>query len=1014
MQQFQEGQIADGPNGPLVYRGGRWFPLAQPATTSTAPEVVLPAPPPPPPAPPSRTAPGAVTEGLQPGMMWVDPNNPAAGQVPIPTAESGPPRPEFTATQQKEALDAYERALKLDEQLADLKYLYDQGPGTTSGIYGLGDFVPTDINKRFNTAGTSLRATLRDVMSFTGVEMNRPEEVEANVGPYIPKAGDRDSEILDKFARIERERDSALRRAYNVLGGIPDGRGRIVPLPDGVPLTVEAVRQAASVTDDDQLISAFDVLRTTGGAGPQTEAAPTGDVGGGGTTTDPYPDRMIAAHDDMVRRLVSQGNGRLDPQAYAEQRETLFREFGYAPGDRQSNEEWATGVNQYLDAGGRTIPSGIMPAERLMSATETMRNNLVNNPIGGALVGASNAAALGGIEAFTPEQMMALRDAQGVPVLAGEIAGGIGATMGIGGAARLAAGRVAPQLLQGGARGQFARNVATDAAYGAGYGGISQGDPLTGAAFGTGGSVAGQGVARGLGAAVGGAQRTAAAQALRDRGVPISVGRQLGMGRAEDLAMSIPIVGDMVRGRQMDSFAGFNRAAFEEAGRPVGFNPVGTGQQGLAELRDAIGNAYDDAVEGQVFPIDDAFNQQIDAAFAAAGNLPDDLAARATQALQNRVEPLRDGRTVFRLQEPSTLATPLNPTPAQMQQFARVEDVPLSQVRSDQSRMSWAANARGQFNQPLVDGFGQYPLALRMNNGEFLIRDGNHRTVRAFNAGRETEPMYVVNASDIDPQNAGPRPSAERMSIDDLAAELGPIDFAAAAAPMSRTFTGREAITGQQYQQARRGLKGYRAEATKPGFEKDYRNVMTQGIDALDSLVTRQAGPEVVQNLGRADQAYRASKTLENAMNKAAGGSQTGEIFTFTPNQLQRAGLETQRRYPGARPFADLADAGQQVLPSTVPNSGTADRAMAAGALAALGLGGAGVGEYAATDQAGATATLGTLGAAAALLGTRRGQQVLEQVLMTRPQVAQQIGSGFRRRAGLFGSTGNILAQQGY
>jgi hypothetical protein len=590
-----------------------------------------------------------------------------------------------------------------------------------------------------------------------------------------------------------------------------------------------------------------------------------GDVGAGGSTTDPYPPAMIRAHDEMVSRLVQEGGGRIDPQAYAAERGALEQQFGFA-GDPEANAQWATGVNEYLDAGGRTIPSGILEPERIMSATETMRNNLVNNPIGGAVVGGANALGFGALDAMAPDEMMAMRDAQFGPMLAGEIGGAIGGTAALGAAGRMAAGRVAPQLLQGGGRGQFARNLGTDATYGAAYGGVSQGDPLTGAALGAGGSALGQGVGRGLAAGVGGAQISDAAQALKQQGVPVSVARQLGAGRAEDAMQSIPIVGDMSRARQLDSFQGFNQAAMRQAGEPIGFNPTQAGAAGVEDMRQAVGDAYSTAVRDITAPLDRQF--------------------------------LKD----------------------------------LVPVRSMGRNMS--PTNRAQLAETLQD-------AMQL------------------------------------PADAG-------------------------------------AITGQQFQDAVSALKALRSNAkgVMPNSAQTLRKAATQTINALEGAMKRAGGDDVIEGLNAANAANRGFKTIENAaLDAAKVGTQTGAPNIFTPAQLTGAARRAENKGFGQNPLMELARQGQQVLPSTLPNSGTTDRAIMAGLTGAAGLGAGGGALMGGSEgaQSGAVGGAGLAGALA-LLGTRQGQKALEQVLITRPQGMQRLGQGFRRRQGLFGTAAVPIA----
>ena len=816
--------------------------------------VVLPAPPPPPTQAPQvrgMNIDNAVSEGTAPttiqtnqapsGFMWNDPANPSAGVRPIPGYDP-----------KEERLDRGKigQFLALERQLARIMELYDKGPGTTGGLGGVLDYLPSDANSRFDSAGAGLSEVGLAAFRVPGVGSQSDNELRQFVLANTPKASDRDAAILEKVRNLT-TRLQSVKQAWGVDPKAP---------------AVQLLEQFGDAPADDR-DNAMTQIRTIGGGGP-TGAAPLGDVGGGGTTVDEYPPAMVRAHDDMVQSLVSQGGGRIDPQAYAQQRAQLFQEFDYQS-DPQTSAEWATGVNQYLDAGGRTIPSGILPAERLMTATETMRNNLVNNPVGAAFTGAANAATLGSVQAFAPDEYMALGDAQPMSQLAGEIGGTIAGTAALGGIGRLGAAGVAPRLLGGGARGQFARNVATDAAYGGAFGGVTQGDPLTGVALGAGGSAVGQGVNRGLGAAVGGAQRSAAVEALRARGVPISVGRQLGLGRAEDLAMSVPGVGDMIRRRQIDSFEGFDDAAMREAGQSIGFAPTDVARTGVDEFQRAVSRAYGQAVQGVTAPLDRQFLKDM---------------------------------------------------------------VPVRRMSSGMNQTN-----RVQLAEALRDA------------------------------------VQV-------PANAG-------------------------------------AITPQQFQDAVSNLKALRSNAktAMPNSAQTLRKAATQTIDALEGAMKRAGGQSVVEGLQQANMANRGLNVIENAaLDRGAVGTQAGAPGLFTPAQLLQSVRASERRGFGDLPgLRQLGEQGQEVLPSTVPNSGTADRTLALGLMGgALGVGGGA--EYASTQSLDTTGdaakTAAGIAALAAILGTRRGQDVIEAGLFRRPQVMQQAGRGIRRTGGLFGSTGGAIA----
>ncbi|MXO67793.1 hypothetical protein GRI72_02960 [Altererythrobacter marinus] len=586
--------------------------------------------------------------------------------------------------------------------------------------------------------------------------------------------------------------------------------------------------------------------------GPQAAGA------GATTTAEPYPPEMVAAHEQLVNRLLQQGGGRLDPQAYARARADLNRQFGYQ-GDEQGDIAWASRINDYLDQGGSSVPAGITPPERDLSTSEQVRNDIAASPLGAAAIGAADMGGFGGVSALAPAQMQALSEEQPLALTAGQIGGSITGTGLLARGAGALAGKAAPSLLGGGSRAQFGRNVATDAAYGGIYGGITEQDPLATAAFGAGGSVLGQGVGRAAGKAVGGINASQPVQALRARGVPLTVGQSLGgMAKSvEDKATSIPLVGDMINARRLEGLQAFNREAFDEAGKPIGARVDAIGREGTEALYEQAGNAYDSATAGVEVPLDGQYASDFSEIAAMGQRLPDDLRNKLGLALNNRVNPIND---------------------------------------------------------------------------------------------------------------AG-------------------------------------AMTGDTYQQAIRGLKSYKSENIKPGFEGDYRAALTKAQDALTRQMERGGGESVVRGLDNANAAYRNTKTLEDAVSRAKGGSQSGEIYTFTPSQLQGAVAKTQKKYPGEMALRDLADEGQAVLPSQIPDSGTAGRGaqmlmggslVGAGAGAGAGLGG---GEGAQTGAIGsALATLALMAG-----GTRRGQKALTKALLDRPEAMKTAGRIINARRGLFG-----------
>ena len=140
---------------------------------------------------------------------------------------------------------------------------------------------------------------------------------------------------------------------------------------------------------------------------------------------------------------------------------------------------------------------------------------------------------------------------------------------------------------------------------------------------------------------------------------------------------------------------------------------------------------------------------------------------------------------------------------------------------------------------------------------------------------------------------------------------------------------------------------------------------------AVFDLFDRQASGTIPEYM-KARQAYRRLSVVEDAVLKAQ--NQPDNVFTAA--QLGQADKANTKKFGGKRaaargdmPFNDLQQAGQEVLPNRVPDSGTAGRLIVP--LVALGAGGG-------ADASGATNGGGlTIGAILAGLYSRTGQRIL-------------------------------------
>lgn len=136
------------------------------------------------------------------------------------------------------------------------------------------------------------------------------------------------------------------------------------------------------------------------------------------------------------------------------------------------------------------------------------------------------------------------------------------------------------------------------------------------------------------------ASRNPQLQALRAEGVQPTVGQTLGgaWNRAEEKAMSLPIMGDMIARARGSALDDFNNTAINRATAPINARVQGSGQQAVAEAGDALSNAYNAARDklGN-FAIDKQGAAEINAVMGMAKSLPKQEQA-AFNAVVNKIK----------------------------------------------------------------------------------------------------------------------------------------------------------------------------------------------------------------------------------------------------------------------------------------------------------------------------------------------------------------------------------------
>lgn len=230
-------------------------------------------------------------------------------------------------------------------------------------------------------------------------------------------------------------------------------------------------------------------------------------------------------------------------------------------------------------------------------------------------------------------------------------------------------------------------------------------------------------------------------------------------------------------------------------------------------------------------------------------------------------------------------------------------------------------------------------------------------------------------------------------------------------------------LSGDNMQPLLRGLGQVRqAYRTDPLAHRVGEGI--EGVEgAVEGMFARQA-PEVMTAYRSANEAFRNEEVLRAAVNASRNGARSNQPGLFMPSQLADAAAANSRRFGNSagttrQPFYELSRAGQEVLPSQIPDSGTAGRLVLPAAAFTLGGGGG----YAAEDgtvseRAGTGASVGTVAAllAAAPYSAGARNAVARSLLADRNPTVRRIGEEIIERnrvAGLLASAPLVAATQG-
>lgn len=402
------------------------------------------------------------------------------------------------------------------------------------------------------------------------------------------------SQMLDKYGDV----NTAL-AAYNAGPGAVDKAGGIPNFPEtqGYVKRISANYQGKPMAQS-----------TLPGLPPMADSASAGSDPFsklmGGSTTAAAPSAPAADGDPFSKLMASQQTAQPASQPAQQQGDKPGGAMSFLAGVGRGVQETALGGQQLL---GHALTN--------FDATKGAGEWLINDANKGLTQGASDVAPYSA--------------AHPTATGAGQVTGSVAATAPLGLLAPEAAGATLAGRIGVGAGMGAASNALTpiqnDSVNNPNFASQKAMQVATGAAVG--------GVANPLVHAIGGAISPtigAAQQKLLDAGVPLTPGQIKGgnWAKVEDMATSLPGVGNVIRNSQQRALEGYNAATYDKVLEPLGVkfadvaNGAKTGSEGVAAVKNTISNAYDNTLSQMTFKPDGQFQQGLQSLASMAQSLP--------------------------------------------------------------------------------------------------------------------------------------------------------------------------------------------------------------------------------------------------------------------------------------------------------------------------------------------------------------------------------------------------------
>lgn len=216
-------------------------------------------------------------------------------------------------------------------------------------------------------------------------------------------------------------------------------------------------------------------------------------------------------------------------------------------------------------------------------------------------------------------------------------------------------------------------------------------------------------------------------------GINLTPGQMAADVRPERSVAGLPIVGPQVTARRNETLDQFNRAAFDDALKPIGANTPNVGQKGIAEAQNAVSEAYTSALGGRTFQFDGDFLRVVQGKpYAELAAMKGELGPKAAGEIDRILAEINNGGAVDGL--------------AWQQARRQLVDLQASKEIKDDI----AGNAVASNLGDIIDGFDDLVLRQAPDAFEgYMAANAAHRNVKIL----ERAVDYAPNGDVFGPGN---------------------------------------------------------------------------------------------------------------------------------------------------------------------------------------------------------------------------------------------------------------------